>query len=435
MLYYSTKNKDYTVSLKEAILHGMPQRGGLYLPLNLPQVSSAFLKKIPNLSFQEISVTLAKHLLGDDVSAAVLEKIVYDALYFDTPLVPVTEEIKTLELFHGPTLAFKDVGARFMARLMSYFISGSDKKLNIVVATSGDTGSAVANGFFKIPGINVFVLYPSGKISEIQEKQIATLGNNITSLEVQGSFDDCQKLVKQVLSDADFTQQFDMTTANSINIARLIPQIFYYFRLYAQLKQASQHLCISVPSGNFGNLTAGLMAKKMGLPVYKFIAATNVNDVVPEYLDTGVYRPRPSKTTISNAMDVGDPSNFIRIIDLYNGEITALRQDLYGKGFNDNQTRKCIREVFKKHGYICDPHGAVGFLGLQDYLRKDSKVEEAVFLETAHPVKFKNIVEQEISKDIDLPERLEKCMEEEKKSIPVSCNLDQIKNIIAEKNR
>ncbi|MFO7890062.1 MAG: threonine synthase [bacterium] len=434
MFYYSTEDKKHTVSLKEAVLHGMPKKGGLYLPMHIPQVPESFFKKINGLNFREISLTLAKLLLNDDVPDAVLDNIVNDALYFDTPLVAVNHQIKTLELFHGPTLAFKDVGARFMARLMSYFISGSNKKLNIVVATSGDTGSAVAHGFFKIPGINVFVLYPSEKISEIQEKQIATLGENITCMEIKGSFDDCQTLVKQVLWDTDFTEEYDITTANSINIARLLPQIFYYFRLYSQLKKEPQYLTVSVPSGNFGNLTAGLMAKRMGLPVYKFIASTNVNDVVPKYLKTGVFRSQPSQSTISNAMDVGDPSNFVRIFELYQGDLNKLRHDLYGAGFNDQQTRECMRNIFNKYGYICDPHGAVGYLGLKDYLKTDAQIDTAVFLETAHPAKFKNIVEPEISTEVKIPDRLERYLKKEKKTIRINRSIERVKDLIAERN-
>ena len=434
MLYYSTRDNNHTVSLKEAVLHGMPEEGGLYLPSRIPQIEKEFLENINSLNFREISFRLAQLLLGEDVPDAVLREIITEAINFDTPLVPISHRINTLELFHGPTLAFKDVGARFMARLMSYFISTSDKKLNILVATSGDTGSAVANGFFKIPGINVFVLYPSGKISEIQEKQITTLGENIISVEVEGNFDDCQALVKRILSDASFTETLDITTANSINIARLIPQIFYYFRLFAQLEGYPQSLSISVPSGNFGNLTAGLIAKKMGLPVYKFIAATNINDVFPEYLKTGVYRSRPSQSTISNAMDVGDPSNFIRIVNLYNGNLNILRKDLYGTSFTDEQTRECIRNIYDTYNYICDPHGAVGFLGLEEYISKNPQIDKAVFLETAHPAKFKNIVEPVIQKDIEIPHRLNKCLEKEKLSIRISKNVDNLKDIIIEKN-
>jgi len=434
VLYYSTRDNNHTVSLKEAVLHGMPEEGGLYLPSRIPQIEKEFLENINSLNFREISFRLAQLLLGEDVPDAVLREIITEAINFDTPLVPISHRINTLELFHGPTLAFKDVGARFMARLMSYFISTSDKKLNILVATSGDTGSAVANGFFKIPGINVFVLYPSGKISEIQEKQITTLGENIISVEVEGNFDDCQALVKRILSDASFTETLDITTANSINIARLIPQIFYYFRLFAQLEGYPQSLSISVPSGNFGNLTAGLIAKKMGLPVYKFIAATNINDVFPEYLKTGVYRSRPSQSTISNAMDVGDPSNFIRIVNLYNGNLNILRKDLYGTSFTDEQTRECIRNIYDTYNYICDPHGAVGFLGLEEYISKNPQIDKAVFLETAHPAKFKNIVEPVIQKDIEIPHRLNKCLEKEKLSIRISKNVDNLKDIIIEKN-
>lgn len=429
MQFYSTQNRNNKVSLKRAVINGMPADGGLYMPERIPSVSQEFINALPGKSIQEIGYQIASKYM-DDVPDNEISQIIDSALSFDTPLKKVNPHIYSLETFHGPTLAFKDVGARFMARLMAYLIRGEDRELNIIVATSGDTGSAVANGFYKVPGIKVFVLYPAGKISKIQEKQIATLGENITALEVQGNFDDCQKLVKTALGDQQLKQNIELTTANSINISRLLPQIFYYFRAFAQL-QNFQHsdVIVCVPSGNFGNLTAGLFAKKMGLPVKRFIAATNVNKVVPEYLETGEYNPRESIETISNAMDVGDPSNFARILDLYDNNWEAINADIYGASYTDEETRETIREVVNKYDYTCDPHGAVGYRALQEYL-KNHAGNRGIFLETAHPAKFKNIVEEEIDATVDMPERLAKFIKRDKLSIKIDDDYNQVKDIL-----
>lgn len=430
MQFYSTQNPRHKVGLKKAVISGMPPDGGLYMPEELPAMPEAFLNNLPGKPLQQIGFEIAKKFTPE-IDNKQLHHIIESSLTFDIPLIRIKNKIHSLETFHGPTLAFKDVGARFMARLMAYLIRGEDRELNIVVATSGDTGSAVANGFYQVPGIRVFVLYPSGKISKIQEKQIATLGKNITALEVKGNFDDCQNLVKTALGDEQIKQQIELTTANSINIARLLPQIFYYFRAFAQIDKFHRYnFIISVPSGNFGNLTAGLFANRMGLPVKKFIAATNINKIVPEYLKTGEYKPRESIETISNAMDVGDPSNFDRILELYNHEWAAIKKDIAGASYTDNETRQTIKKVVGESGYICDPHGAVGYRALEEYLEKMNDTHMGFFIETAHPAKFRNIVEREIGFEIELPERLEKFLQRDKLSTKIDNSYDQFKNIL-----
>jgi len=434
--YYSTKEKSHQVSLRQAVLSGMPADNGLYMPEKLPQVSDKILKKCSQLTFPELAVEVARPLLGDDVPPKILTEIINEVLNFDAPLICLTDKIYTLELFHGPTLAFKDFGARFMSRLMAFFVKDSARSLNILVATSGDTGSAVAHGFYRIPGIKVVVLYPAGKISQIQEQQIATLSENITALEVQGTFDECQRLVKQALTDKEIGNSLAVSSANSINIARLIPQIFYYFRAYSQIKRNNpSELVISVPSGNFGNLTAGLMAKRMGLPVERFIAATNINDVVPEYLRTGIFTPRVSIPTISNAMDVGNPSNFARIQDLYNYNYESIAKDLWGAGYTDEQTRREIRRLFDQTGYICDPHSAVGSLALNDYLKTFAPIATGIFLETAHPAKFKPVVEEVIATEIEVPKRLARCLSLPKLSQPIANDYSQFKEFLLTERR
>jgi len=436
MKYYSTKDKTHQVSLRQAVLSGMPADNGLYMPERLPQVPDKILKNCSQLTFPELAVEVARPLLGDDVPPKVLNEIINESLNFDASLVRLSEKIYILELFHGPTLAFKDFGARFMARLMAYFIKDSNRSLNILVATSGDTGSAVANGFYRIPGINVIVLYPAGKISQIQEQQIATLGENITALGVQGTFDDCQRLVKQALTDQEIGNSLAVSSANSINIARLIPQIFYYFRAYSQIQHIdAEELVISVPSGNFGNLTAGLMAKRMGLPVERFIAATNVNDVVPKYLRTRIFTPRASVPTISNAMDVGNPSNFARILDLYADNYANITKDLWGNGYSDEQTKGEIGRLYNQTGYICDPHSAVGSLALNDYLKTFTSAASGIFLETAHPAKFKPIVEEVIATEIEVPERLARCLSLPKLSQPIANDYGQFKEFLLTERR
>ena len=431
MKFYSTKDKSLRISLRKAVLTGMPSDQGLYMPVSVPVLPREFLKSVPDLSFPELAFELARYFVDGEISEQKLEDLVKDAFPFDAPLVPVSDHIYTLELFHGPTLAFKDFGARFMSRLMAVFTQNLSKELKILVATSGDTGSAVANGFYNIPGIRVYVLYPAGKVSKIQEKQIATLGKNVTALKVHGVFDDCQALVKKALADESLRRPSMISSANSINIARLIPQIFYYFRAWGQLDERERQDCVfSVPSGNFGNLTAGLLAKRMGLPIRRFVDAANVNDVVPEYLNTARFKPRPSVQTISSAMDVGNPSNFDRILDLYNHSHQAITRDIWGRGYSDEKTKDKIREAMEKTGYICDPHGAVGLLGLEDYLKTEKKTVTGIFLETAHPAKFKPIVEEVTEKEIPLPEQLADCLKKPLLSIPLENDYEAFVEIL-----
>jgi len=429
MKYYSTKNPAVKVSEEIAVLKGLPEDNGLFVPEEIPLLDDNFFKNIEKWSFQEISFEVAKKFF-DSIDEKELKNIIYDAINFDAPVVNIDNNIFTLELFHGPTLAFKDFGARFMSRVMSYFINKYNKKLVILVATSGDTGSAVANGFYGIDNIDVVILYPSKKISNIQEKQIATLDKNIIALEIDGTFDDCQYLVKTAFLDSHLNTKIMLSSANSINVARLIPQSFYYFYAYSQL-QNKDNVYISVPSGNFGNLTAGLFAKRMGLPVKKFVASTNANSVFTEYLNTGEYRPRPSIKTISNAMDVGNPSNFERIKWLYKDNINAVREDIVSYSFSDDETKIAIKEVFGKSGYILDPHGAVGYLGLINFFEEvvqDNKT--GIFLETAHPAKFLDIVEPVINSKVDVPKRLGKFLNKEKRALKLSNKFDDLKNYL-----
>ena len=430
MKLYSTNNTSHVVSLKEAVFKGLPADNGLYMPTVIPQLDKSFFEKSDKLSFQEIAFEVSKALIGEDVPTDTLHKIINDVLTFDAPVVKVHDNIYVLELFHGPSLAFKDFGARFMARLMSYFLEKESKEINILVATSGDTGSAVAQGFYKMPGIKVTILYPSKKVSEMQEKQLTTLGENITALEVDGTFDDCQRMVKEAFLDAELNKKFNLSSANSINISRLIPQSFYYFYAYSRLKNLGKPVVFSVPSGNFGNLCGGLIAKRMGLPVKQFIASTNANDIIPGYLLSGVFSPRPSVKTISNAMDVGNPSNFARIVALYNNNIVEIRKDIIGNKYTDNETSNAISEVFKKYNYTLDPHGAVGYLGLLDYKKKVMDDFTGVFLATAHVSKFPEVVEDIIGKQIELPERLNVLKSKQKKSIPLANTFQALKNYL-----
>nr|WP_321486738.1 threonine synthase [uncultured Draconibacterium sp.] len=418
MKYYSTNRNTPDVSLKEAVVKGLAADNGLFMPERIEKFEPAFFDEIQNLSFQEIAFEVAKKFFGEDIEETKLKEIVYDTLQFDCPVVKVTDSIYSLELFHGPTLAFKDVGARFMARLLNHFLGKQEKLVNVLVATSGDTGSAVANGFLGVDGIHVYVLYPKGKVSDIQESQFTTLKQNITALEIDGTFDDCQHLVKTAFLDDELNKKLVLTSANSINVARFLPQAFYYFNAYARLKEAgkldSNQLVVSVPSGNFGNLTAGLIAAEMGLPVKQFIAANNENDVVFEYLNSGEYKPRPSVETIANAMDVGAPSNFARILDLYKNEHGVVAQKIKGYRYSDEQIREVILTVYNEHKYLCDPHGACGYQSLSEYL---SENEIGVFLETAHPAKFTETVEKVIGKGkVELPEKLAAFMQGKKES-------------------
>ncbi len=430
MKFYSTKQKNKLVSCRDAILKGIPDDGGLFMPVNIAKIPPEFFNRISNLSFQEISFEVAKNLLRNAIPHKILKDIITEALNFNAPILPLNDNLFVLELFHGPTLAFKDFAARFMAYTMAYLIGNTNKKLNVLVATSGDTGSAVAHGFYNTPGIRVIILYPTKKISEIQEKQITTLEGNIIALEVKGTFDNCQALVKKAFLDSELSNKLWLTSANSINVARLIPQSFYYFYAYAQLKNKDLPVVFSVPSGNFGNLTGGLFAKIMGLPVSKFIAANNVNNNVHKYLKTGIFKPQPAIKTISNAMDVGNPSNFARILDIYDNSVEKMRNDIYGASFSDEQTKNAISEVYNKYNYILDPHSAVGYLGLKEYFSEVKFQGKGIFCATAHPAKFSNIVEEIIDRKVEIPLRLKKYLDRDKKSILISKDFEDFKDFL-----
>jgi threonine synthase len=414
MMYYSTNGRAPLATLEKAVVKGLAEDRGLYMPERIQRLPDSFFEGIQDMEFHEVACTVAEAFFGEDVDKEVLDTIVRDTLSFDCPAVKVEEGIYALELFHGPTLAFKDVGARFMARLLGHFRSG--ESLNVLVATSGDTGSAVANGFLGVEGINVFVLYPKGKVSPIQECQFTTLGRNITALEIDGVFDDCQALVKSAFMDAELNAAMKLTSANSINVARFLPQSFYYFWGYAQMKRSglADNLVVCTPSGNFGNICAGLFAKRMGLPVKRFIAANNANSVFYDYLRTGVYSPRPSVQTIANAMDVGDPSNFARVIDLYGHDWDAVKADISGATYSDAQIAETIRDVYGRTGYLCDPHGACGYRALAEGLRPG---ETGLFCETAHPAKFKDTVEGIIGAAVAIPDKLQAFMRGRKENV------------------
>lgn len=430
MKYYSTNKKVEGVSLEDAVVKGLAEDKGLFMPNSIKALPQTFFDTIETLSFQEIAYTVADAFFGEDVEAEALKKIVYETLNFDTPIVPVTDNIYSLELYHGPTLAFKDVGGRFMSRLLGYFIQNQAKtKVNVLVATSGDTGSAVANGFLGVEGIHVYVLYPKGLVSPIQECQFTTLGQNITALEVDGTFDDCQALVKSAFMDAELNAHMKLTSANSINVARFLPQSFYYFYAYAQLKKLNKNkeVVMCVPSGNFGNITAGLFAKRMGLPIKRFIAANNRNDIFLQYLQTGQYNPRPSISTIANAMDVGDPSNFARVLDLYENSHEAIKTEISGVSYDDEQIAVALKTCFEETDYLLDPHGACGYQALKDGLRAN---ETGVFLETAHPAKFLETVERIIGQKVDIPQKLQEFMKGEKQSLELSKDFDGFKKYL-----
>lgn len=427
MNYYSTNKQAPPVSLQEAVVRGLAPDRGLYMPERINTLPASFFEELPGLSFQEMSYRVAMAFFGEDLPEDTLRELVYDTLSFETPLVRVDEHIYSLELFHGPTLAFKDVGARFMARLLAYFIRRQgQEKVHVLVATSGDTGSAVANGFLGVEGIQVHVLYPKGLVSEIQEKQFTTLGQNITALEIEGNFDDCQRLVKQAFMDTELNRRFHLTSANSINVARFLPQAFYYFNAYAQWKRYNDpsKLVFCVPSGNFGNITAGFFAWRMGLPVERFIASNNRNDVFYEYLQSGHYRPRASVATLANAMDVGDPSNFARILDLYGHSHEAIIAEIAGARYDDQEIRDTVYRTFKEKNYLLDPHGACGYRALEEGLKPG---ESGIFLETAHPAKFKDTVEDILGEAIVVPKRLQAFMQAKKQSIPLSSAFDDFK--------
>lgn len=420
MQYYSTNKKAPLADLKKAVVKGLAEDRGLYMPERINKLPKAFFDNIQDMSFQDIAYNVASSFFGEDVDLDALQEIVFDTLRFDCPVVQITDNIYTLELFHGPTLAFKDVGARFMARLLQYFINmEGEQQVNVLVATSGDTGSAVANGFLGVEGIHVYVLYPKGKVSRIQESQFTTLGKNITAVEVDGVFDDCQALVKNAFMDAELNAHMKLTSANSINVARFLPQAFYYFNAYARMKALGKadQLVMCVPSGNFGNICSALFGHRMGLPIKRFIAANNANDIFYQFLQTGEYNPKPSIQTLANAMDVGDPSNFARIYDLYEGSHQKICEVISGATYNDEQIRETMRQCHAETGYILDPHGACGYRALQEGLREG---ETGVFCETAHPAKFKETVDAIIGADVAIPDRLAAFMKGQKQSVEMS---------------
>jgi len=429
MKYYSTNNKNNSLTFREAILQGLANDKGLFMPERIKPLSKNFISNVSQINFQEISFEIAKNFVEDEIPENDLKSIIENSISFEAPLVSLNENLSILELFHGPTLAFKDFGARFMARTMEYFLKNSKNEITILVATSGDTGSAVANGFLNVEGINVVVLFPSGKISKIQEKQITTLDNNITAIEVQGTFDDCQRLVKSAFIDEDLKSKINLSSANSINIGRLIPQSFYYFESFKQIQNKNKDVVYSVPSGNLGNLTAGLFAKKMGLPISKFIAATNKNDVFTNFICNGKFNPRTTVETLSNAMDVGDPSNFVRIIDLYNNH-SIISEIIFSKSFNDQDTLKKMQELFDDKNYIIDPHGAVGCLALRDYQNKVNSDCMGIVLETAHPAKFLNVFEDNLKFKPEIPERLSKCLNKKGSTIKISSEYKDFKEVL-----
>ena len=427
MYYYSTNGQAPLATLEEAVVRGLATDKGLYMPERIKPLPQEFFEGIAEMSFQEIAYRVADAFFGEDIPAEALKHIVYDTLAFDTPVVNVDGNIHSLELYHGPTLAFKDVGARFMARMLGWFIQNEKKEMvNVLVATSGDTGSAVANGFLGVEGIHVYVLYPKGKVSAIQECQFTTLGQNITALEVEGVFDDCQRLVKSAFMDAELNAHMRLTSANSINVARFLPQAFYYFYAYAQMKRQGKEgeLVVCVPSGNFGNLCAGLFAHRMGLPIKRFIAANNRNDIFYQYLQTGEYNPRASVQTIANAMDVGDPSNFARILDLYGHSHADICGLIGGATYTDEQIAETLADTYRRTGYLLDPHGACGYRALSEMLQPG---EQGVFLETAHPAKFRDTVEGIVKAEVAIPEKLQAFMRGTKQSVPMTAQFEDFK--------
>ncbi|MFT6994465.1 MAG: threonine synthase [Maribacter sp.] len=425
MNFYSLNLEAPKVSFKDAVIKGIAPDRGLYFPEQITRLPASFFAGITQLSNQEIAFNAIHQFVSDEIPNEKLKEILADVLDFDFPLVGIEKNIAALELFHGPTMAFKDVGARFMANCLGYFSKNEKNEVTVLVATSGDTGGAVANGFLGVKGVKVVILYPSGKVSDIQERQLTTLGQNITALEVDGTFDDCQTMVKTAFLDNELLQNMQLTSANSINVARWLPQLFYFLFAYKQLRIAAeekktpiQDIVFSVPSGNFGNICAGMIAQRLGMPVAQFIAATNANDTVPQFMKTGSYDPKPSTATISNAMDVGDPSNFIRIRHLFQDDFTQLEKQLSSYSYTDTETRKALLDIYKKSDYIADPHGAIGYLGLKTYQKNHPDIY-GVFLETAHPVKFLNIVEETIGQKLDIPIQIQKVMDKEKKSISI----------------
>ena len=425
MNYYSLHHKSPNTTFKNAVVQGLAKDRGIYFPETITPLSENFIQNIANFTNQEIAYEVIKQFIGDEIPTEQLKHIIKETVSFDFPLVNIDHNTASLELFHGPTMAFKDVGATFMARCLEYFNRGSKEEVTVLVATSGDTGGAVANGFLGVKGVNVVILYPSGKVSDVQEKQLTTLGQNITALEVDGVFDDCQEMVKEAFLDVDIKRK--LTSANSINVARWLPQMFYFFIAYKELQKKNKDLVFSVPSGNFGNICAGIMAQKLGLPIKHFIASTNINDTVPNYLMNGVFEPKASKATISNAMDVGNPSNFIRIRELFNNDLEKLRTTFSSYSFSDDETRESMKNIYSSSGYVADPHGAIGYLGLKKY--RLSTNEFGVFLETAHPVKFLDVVKETLSIQVKVPEQIQKVINNKKVSIKIS-NYDNLKRFL-----
>jgi threonine synthase len=429
MVYYSLNNQSPTVSFKEATIQGQAPDKGLYFPSEIPILPKKIIDNIESLSKEEIAFEVIKTYVGDTIPENELKRIIGETINFDFPLVKVSDDIFSLELFHGPTLAFKDVGARFMSRCLGYFVKGNDKNVTVLVATSGDTGGAVASGFFDVEGINVVILYPSGKVSSVQELQLTTPGKNIRALEVSGTFDDCQQMVKQAYVDPDLNKKLFLTSANSINVARWLPQQFYYFFAYQQWREKNNAPVFCVPSGNFGNICAGLLAHRSGLPAKHFIAACNANKVVPDFLTNGNYQPKKAIATLSNAMDVGDPSNFVRVLELFNKEFDSLNKVLSSYSISDEETKATISEVYTKFSYLPDPHGAVGYLALEKYLAENPS-QKGIFLETAHPVKFYDVVEPIIHEKIALPASIQSIINQQKNSIKMNASFEELKNIL-----
>lgn len=432
MLYYSTNHTSPKVNFKEATIRGQAPDKGLYFPDNIPVLPRGLIENINSYSKEEIAQTVIHPYVGDEISKAKLEKIISETINFEFPLVKIKENIFSLELFHGPTLAFKDVGARFMSRCLGHFVKDENKKVTVLIATSGDTGGAVANGFYNVEGVDVIILYPSGKVSSVQELQLTTLGKNITALEVNGTFDDCQQLVKQAFADKELNKKLFLTSANSINVARWLPQQFYYFFAYQQWQDKGQAPVISVPSGNFGNICAGLLAHKSGLPVEHFIAACNANDVIYDYLKTEKYMPKQSIATLSNAMDVGNPSNFVRILEIFEQQFDSLKNVMSSYSISDEETRSTLKEVYLNTNYLLDPHGAVGYLALEKYLEEHNNLK-GIFLETAHPVKFYDVVEPIINQAVLIPEAIKGLLKEKKKSIKMEVNYSALKEYLLSK--
>ena len=422
MRYYSLNNSSPLTSFKKAVQNGIAPDRGLYFPEEITPISKDFINNIDKYSNEDIAYEVIKQFIGDEIPATILKEIIKKTISFDFPVVNLDNNIGSLELFHGPTMAFKDVGARFMSQCLEYFNRDKTDDITVLVATSGDTGGAVASGFLNTKGVKVVILYPKGKVSEIQEKQLTTLGNNITALEVDGVFDDCQEMVKSAFLDENISR--NLTSANSINVARWLPQMFYFFFAYKQVSKQYKDIVFSVPSGNFGNICAGLMAQKLGLPVKHFVASTNINDTVPQYLLNGNYDPKPSKATISNAMDVGNPSNFIRIQELFNNKLSSLKKSFSSYSFSDDETKQMMKSIYDKFNYVSEPHGAIGYLGLQKHGLKTN--EFGVFLETAHPVKFLDVVQETLSVDVEIPSQIKQVMSKEKVALSVA-NYQELK--------